>query len=157
MLEDTLFLTFPGNMKRLFNVFVLAMVIMLNGCRSIPGPTLYQPIDRSGFGYRDHSIEGGKLYYVEFTGNPQTPEPLVEEYGHRRAQEICEQHGYKGYTICEEHKERWEPATDTHAVRSRRTRQDSGERSQLHTTPTTPQSIETGPRWFGEVECQKNE
>jgi hypothetical protein len=96
------------------------------------------------------------MYYVEFTGNPLTPDTLAEEYGHRRAQEICEQHGCKGYTIHGEHMERWQPIENP-KVMNPASRRNSAEQPRPQATTATPTKSESGPRWFAEVECLENE
>jgi hypothetical protein len=77
-----------GSMRILF----VLMALFLSACA-----TSYQPDGYSG-GYRDRQV-GDNQYLVSFRGNGFTKQATVEDYAFRRAQEICEQTGFRRFQL----------------------------------------------------------
>jgi hypothetical protein len=79
-------------MKRLFNVFILAIVLLYTGCA-----TPYQKLGLSG-GYEDAHIKDN-IYFVHVAVNIFTGPIIGAKYLHWRAKEVCEENGYQDYRI----------------------------------------------------------
>jgi hypothetical protein len=73
-------------------ISLIAINLALIGCA-----TPYQP---SGFrgGYKDVHIRDN-VYYVEFGGNALITASTAAQYFHRRAKEVCVEHGYRDYRV----------------------------------------------------------
>jgi len=86
-------------MKRLFKVFIFAVVLLMNaGCS---GPTPYQKADdRSGLGYSDYQVKDN-IYHVSVSGVPVKDKGVYRDYWYRRAKELCEGMGFQEYRIIE--------------------------------------------------------
>jgi hypothetical protein len=86
-----------GKMKRLFNVFILAIVLLLNaGCA---GPTPYQKsADHNGLGYSHYQVQDN-IYRVYFVGVHVKDKGVYLDYWNRRAKELCEEMGFQEYRV----------------------------------------------------------
>jgi len=73
----------------------IVAVICLLGLAACATP--YQPDGRSG-GYKDREIDNNR-YLVSFRGNGYTSQSDVEEYAFRRAEELCQEKGYKRFKM----------------------------------------------------------
>lgn len=74
-------------------VFMLIIVALLTA--SCVGPTPYEK------SYHDGYIKGN-IYYVEVRTNGATSQVTAAQYFHRRAREVCSEHGYQDYRVKEE-------------------------------------------------------
>ena len=65
-------------MKRLFKVFIFAILLLMNaGCS---GPTPYQKADdRSGLGYSDYQVKDN-IYHVSVSGVPVKDKGVYRDY-----------------------------------------------------------------------------
>ena len=59
--------------------------------------TPYQPLSFSG-GYTDMQVGRGK-FFITVEGNGFTSSSTVQRYLHRRAYELCSQHGFTAYSL----------------------------------------------------------
>jgi hypothetical protein len=86
-------------MKLLLNIFILAIVLVLNaGCA---GPTPYQKsADHDGLGYSHFHVQDN-IYTVYFVGVPVKDKRLYLDYWNRRAKELCEEMGFQEYRVIE--------------------------------------------------------
>lgn len=76
-------------MRSILALAALALV----GCAHNPTP--YQPLADAG-GYRDFEISPGH-FHIEVHGNGYTSEFQLEQYFHRRADELCRGAGFKSH------------------------------------------------------------
>jgi len=134
-------------MKWLFNVFMLALVLLLNaGCG---GPTPYQKTDdHSGLGYSDYQVQDN-IYHVFVSGVPVKDKGVYLEYWNRRAKELCEGMGFQEYRIKSTSIDEGDP-TPRQSSTVPFDRQDRRYRDpEVLTTYSRSASV------FGDVECLK--
>jgi len=93
-------------MKPLITVSILMSVLLLAGCET---PYQRKEGNWSMGGYEDAHIRDN-VYYVNITTNGWTSPVKAAEYFHRRAKELCAEHGYRDYRT------RDERDTSTHTV-----------------------------------------
>jgi hypothetical protein len=84
-------------MKRLFHVFILAIVLLLSaGCA---GPTPYQKSsDHGGLGYSHDHVQDN-IYRVYFVGVHVRDKGVYRDYWNRRAKDLCGEMGFQEYRV----------------------------------------------------------
>ena len=80
-------------MNQYRNIVIVFTFLVLGGCSATP----YQPMGFTG-GYRDAHIRDN-VYFVEVSTNAYTSQTVAAQYFHRRAKEVCQEHGYRDYRI----------------------------------------------------------
>jgi hypothetical protein len=134
-------------MKRLFKVFIFAIVLLMNaGCG---GPTPYQKADdRSGLGYSDYQVKDN-IYHVSVSGVPVKDKGVYRDYWYRRAKELCEGMGFQEYRIIEYKQDDGDPT----AVQKSAVPFDP--RDARYRAPESLKDYSRSASVSGEVECLK--
>ena len=134
-------------MRRLFKVFIFAIVLLMNaGCG---GPTPYQKADdHGGLGYSDYRVKDN-IYHVFVSGVPVKDKGVYRDYWYRRSKELCEGMGFQEYRIIEYKQDDGDPTP----VEKSATPYDS--RDQRYRTQETLKDYSRSASVSGEVECLK--
>jgi len=94
-------------MTRLFMVFIIAIVLLMNvGCG---WPTPYKKADdHNGLGYSDYQVKGN-IYHIYVSGVPVKDKGVYRDYWYRRSKELCEGMGFQEYRIIEYKQDEGDP------------------------------------------------